>query len=414
MEDWRTKGLWLPESASSRADPLVESASSRADPLVEADTAVIGAGLFDGPFTWPVMVARRSAIDANIATMAAYCARHGVEFAPHGKTTMSPTLFAAQLAAGAWGITVATANQALIARRFGVPRVLLANELLDERVLRWAASETRRGWEFLSYVDSPTGVERAARAAVRAGARLRVLVEMGFSGGRTGCRTVDEAVALARTVAAAEGVELAGVATFEGMLPDAGAVAALLADVAAVADAVAPLTPSPLIVSAGGSSWFDTVVATLGPVAADHGWRLLLRSGAVVSHDDGLYAGRTPFARHPEEGSLAAALRVWAQVLSTPEPGLSIVGAGKRDLPFDEGLPVPLEVRRPGGAREPLAGAVIERLNDQHAYLRGAAVAPGDLVCLGISHPCTAFDKWRVIPVVDDDDTVVDLIHTYF
>src|SRR5258705_9304258 len=112
--DWSTKGLWLP-----------------------TDAEVIGANLFDGPFTWPVMVAQRSAIEANIATMARYCAEHDVDFAPHGKTSMAPTLFAAQLAAGAWGITVATANQALAARRFGVPRVVLANEVLDPRVLRW-------------------------------------------------------------------------------------------------------------------------------------------------------------------------------------------------------------------------------------------------------------------------------------
>ena len=105
-----------------------------------SDVDPIGQNLFDGPFSWPVMVARRSAIDANIATMASYCARHGVEHAPHGKTTMAPTLFQAQLDAGAWGITVATAHQALVAHRFGVPRILLANEVLDPKVLRWAAA----------------------------------------------------------------------------------------------------------------------------------------------------------------------------------------------------------------------------------------------------------------------------------
>ena len=54
----------------------------------------------------------------------------------------------------------------------------------------------------------------------------------------------------------------------------------------------------------------------------------------------------------PEDGSLTAALQVWAQVLSTPEPGLAILGAGKRDLPFDLGLPVPVARarRRRGGA----------------------------------------------------------------
>jgi D-serine deaminase-like pyridoxal phosphate-dependent protein len=396
--DWTAKGLWLPDG-----------------PVDDKDFAVAGHQLFDGPFTWPVMVARRSAIEANIAQMAHYCARHGLDFAPHGKTTMAPTLFAAQLAAGAWGITVATANQALAARRFGVPRVLLANELLDPRALRWAAAEAGANqWDFVCYVDSLTGVDVIRRSLPPMGGRLRVLVEMGFVGGRTGCRSVDDAELVATAAAAVPGVEVAGVAGFEGMLPDVPAVVAFLATLVQAAARIEPLCPYPPVLSAGGSAFFDVVVDVLGPPARANRWKVLLRSGAVVSHDDGTYAQTTPFNRVPEEGSLTAALEVWAQVLSTPEPDLAILGAGKRDLPFDIGLPVPLAVRGGDGAFRPLPGARIERLNDQHAYLRGAEVGPGELVQLGVSHPCTAFDKWRVIPVVDDDYLIVDVLHTYF
>ena len=59
----------------------------------------------------------------------------------------------------------------------------------------------------------------------------------------------------------------------------------------------------------------------------------------------------------------------------------------------------------------------VQGLDDQHAYLSvppDCGLAPGDLVCLGISHPCTAFDKWRVIPVIDDEYRVVDAVHTFF
>jgi len=164
--DWATKGLWLPDEVAGVED-------------------LVGASLFAGPFTWPVMVASRSAIDANVATMAAYCARHDVDFAPHGKTSMAPTLFAAQLDAGAWGITVATANQALAARRFGVPRVVLANELLDPRVVRWAAGEADSGWELLFYVDSLAGVEvlRAGLSGLSAGVDGRSASSRGGHGG---------------------------------------------------------------------------------------------------------------------------------------------------------------------------------------------------------------------------------------
>jgi D-serine deaminase-like pyridoxal phosphate-dependent protein len=388
--DWSTKGLWLPTEAE-----------------------VIGSNLFDGPFTWPVMVASAPVIEANVAAMAAYCAQHDVDFAPHGKTTMAPALFRRQLDAGAWGITVATANQALAARRFGVPRVLLANELLDPKALRWAATESGAGWDFLCYVDSLTGVDAIRRAMPPSG-RLRVLVEIGYPGGRTGCRDVDEAEQVATAAAALPGVEVAGVAGFEGMLPGVDEVSTFLTTLVRAAARIAPLCPYPPLISAGGSAFFDVVVAELTPPARANGWRVVLRSGAVVTHDDGNYARSTPFNRVPEEGSLSAALRVWAQVLSAPEPGLAILGAGKRDVPYDIDLPIPLAARDPAGTLRPLPGATIDRLNDQHAYLRGAEVTPGELVQLGVSHPCTAFDKWRVIPLIDAHDTVVDLIHTYF
>ena len=111
------------------------------------------------------------------------------------------------------------------------------------------------------------------------------------------------------------------------------------------------------------------------------------------------------------------ALELWAQVVSRPEPELALLSAGRRDVGFDAGLPVPLRVRRRDGEAAGLAGAEVTGLNDQHAYLRldpDSALAPGDLVCLGISHPCTTLDKWRLITMLDDEDNVIGAVHTFF
>jgi D-serine deaminase-like pyridoxal phosphate-dependent protein len=391
---WRSKGFWLPDGTRTVAE------ISAARP-----------SLFGGEFTWPVLVLRRSAVEANIATMAAYCWRHGLDFAPHAKTTMAPGLLEAQLEAGAWGLTVATPNQALVLRRLGVRRVLIANEVLDPVALAWLARENAAGWEVYFQVDSVAGVRAAA--AVPDGL-LRVFVELGHPGGRTGVRTLDELETVARAVAGAERLELVGVTAYEGQLPDEVAVDEFLdLFVAGIARlTVAGLLPPEPLVSAGGSAWFDRVVdrlRALGP-----GTRVILRSGASVTHDDGFYSDRTPFLRVPGEGPLAAALEIWAQVLSTPEPGLAIAGMGKRDAPFDEGLPVALEIRRVDGSSAEASGVTVTRLNDHHTYLSASGLEPGDLVRFGISHPCTAFDKWRDIPVVDDEHRVVDVLHTYF
>jgi D-serine deaminase-like pyridoxal phosphate-dependent protein len=113
-------------------------------------------------------------------------------------------------------------------------------------------------------------------------------------------------------------------------------------------------------------------------------------------------------------------MRGYARVVSHPEPGLALLDGGKRDFPYDEGLPVPFgHATELGASEEPLVGASVTALNDQHAFLRAAGplpVAIGDVVSLGLSHPCTAFDKRRWLPVVEGAGSrrVVDLVRTYF
>ncbi|RKS10237.1 D-serine deaminase-like pyridoxal phosphate-dependent protein [Nocardiopsis sp. Huas11] len=401
--DWRTKGLWW------TGEPItLEEFAARRDPL------------FTGPFTWPLMVLRASALDRNIAALADFTARRGLLFAPHGKTSMAPALLQRQLDAGAWGITAATANQVLAYRRFGIARVLLANELLDARVLRVLAAELDRdhAFEFLFYADSAEGVAVAAQAAAdaRGGRPLRVLVERGTPGGRTGCRTREELLSVARAVAGAPGLELAGVAGYEGPIKDAEGVRAFVRDL--VGDAAAIAAEHGMerpVLSVGGSAWFDVVAEEVG---ASPDVVPILRSGAYVAHDDGLYRRTTPYRRLPEgPDALAGALELWAQVTSTPEPGLAIAGMGRREANSDQGFPLPRVLRRADGSTAPATGMEVTGLNDHHAYLTVPPeldVRPGDLVSFGISHPCTAFDRWQVLPVVDDRDTVVDAVATYF
>jgi D-serine deaminase-like pyridoxal phosphate-dependent protein len=394
--DWRAKGVLWPGA-----------------PVADEDFAAAGYSLFDGPFTWPVLVARRSAIAHNVRTLAEFCDRHGLAFAPHGKTTMAPALFRTQLAAGAWGITVATANQAMVCRAAGVDRVFVADEILDPRALRWLGSED---FQTVHYVDSLEGVAAIVEAAPAR--TLDVVVEWGFTGGRTGCRDLRTAIAVATAAADAPGARLVGVSGYEGMLPGPDAVRSYLDSLRSTTIALTHewLLPDQVIVSAGGSAYFDLVADALsGDWLPGHTVVPLLRSGAYITHDNGTYERMTPFNRIPAEGGLEAALELWAQVLSTPEPGLAIVGMGKRDAPFDEGFPVPLAVRR-DGVLEGLQGARCTRLNDQHAYLtvEEGSVKPGDLIRFGISHPCTAFDRWRLIPLVDDEHVVTGLLRTYF
>ncbi|WP_314171842.1 alanine racemase [Streptomyces winkii] len=383
--------------------------------------------LFTGGFTTPVLTLSTERLEHNLALMETYTDRHGLAFAPHGKTSMAPQLFHRQLARGAWGITLAVPHQVRVARAFGVPRVFLANECVDVAALRWIAQELDADpdFGFLCYVDSTEGVAQMDAALARAGAGrpVDVVVELAAGeGARTGARSEAECEAIADAVAAAPTLRLAGVAGYEGEVPDASpeSVTAWLRRLTALAvafDAAGRFEGlSEIVLSAGGSAWFDAVAEVFAGVPPlSRPVLKLLRSGAYVSHDDGAYREKTPFNRVPEEGALQAAFTLWTQVVSRPSADQAFLNAGKRDAAFDLDLPQPHTIRSRGGETRPADGLTVTALSDQHAWVRTKApVEVGEWVALGLSHPCTIFDKWKLIPETTADGTVTGYVRTFF
>ncbi len=404
----------------------------------EAYVARVG-NVLGGEVPMPVCVLRESAVAGNSRRMMAYVASlrtdggPEVVLAPHGKTSMAPELFHRQLADGAWAITLATDHQVRAARAAGVDRILLANELVDPAAIDFVVGELRRdpAFEFLCLVDSAAGVAALAEGVRRApaGRPLRVLVEVGMPGGRCGVRDVAGAVAVAGAVReAAPHLELAGVEGYEGILDGTADVDGYLARVVEAATACAGRGLfdglDRVLLSAGGSAFYDRVAAVLSTADLGRPVTVVLRSGCYLTHDSDRYRGlfadlldRSPEARAAGL-DFVPALEVWARVLSTPEPGLVVLGAGRRDFGHDNGYPLPVKrLTRGEAAPDDVAGAAVTAIHDQHAVLRWPAdtpVAVGDLVALSPSHPCTTFDKWRYLHLVADDYTVRSLPRTFF
>ncbi|MEV5348139.1 amino acid deaminase [Streptomyces achromogenes] len=379
-----------------------------------------------GGFTTPVLALSAERLAHNLALMETYTARHGLAFAPHGKTSMAPQLFQRQIEHGAWGITLAVPHQVRVARAFGVPRIFLANELVDAPALRWIAAELAADPDFrlVTYVDSVRGVELMDAALAGAARPVDVVIELGAGdGARTGVRTEAEAGKVAAAVAAVPTLRLVGVAGYEGEVPkaDPERVRSYLRRLVALAAALDGAgrfgEADEIVVSAGGSAWFDAVADVFAGIPGlSRPVLKLLRSGAYVSHDDGHYRRLTPFGRVPGEGALEPAFRLWAQVVSRPTAEQAFANAGKRDAAYDLDLPTAQVVRR-GGEERPAAGITVTGLSDQHTWLRTdpeADVEVGDWIGFGLSHPCTSFDKWQLIPVAEADGTVVDYIRTFF
>ncbi|MFE4822422.1 amino acid deaminase [Streptomyces sp. NPDC056704] len=412
--------------AADRVDHRFKGLPPDAEGLTVGELAAQRRDLFTGGFTTPVLALSAERLTHNLELMETYAVRHGLAFAPHGKTSMAPQLFWRQIEHGAWGITLAVPHQVRVAREFGIERIFLANELVDAAALRWIASELAADpdFRFVCYVDSVRGVELMDAALHGSTRPVDVVVELAAgAGARTGVRTEAECAAVADAVAATRTLRLVGVAGYEGEVPgaDPERVHAWLRRLTALAvdfDKAGRFAGlAEIVVSAGGSAWFDAVADVFSelpdlslPVLK------LLRSGAYVSHDDGHYRRLTPFTRVPEEGALHPAFRLWAQVVSRPSPEQAFVNAGKRDAAYDLDLPEAQVVRR-DGAERPATGLTVTALSDQHAWLRTdpeADVEVGDWVGLGLSHPCTSFDKWQLIPLVEADGTVVDYVRTFF
>ncbi|MFJ4535867.1 amino acid deaminase [Streptomyces tibetensis] len=418
----------LARLAAERVDHRFKGLPPDADGLTVAELAGQRRNLFTGGFATPVLALSAERLEHNLKLMESYAARHGLAFAPHGKTSMAPQLFQRQIEHGAWGITLAVPHQVRVARAFGTRRVFLANELVDAAALRWIAAELDADpdFELVCYVDSVRGVELMDAALRDAGATrpVDVVVELAAGeGARTGVRTETGCAAVADAVAGTRTLRLVGVAGYEGEVPkaDTERVTAWLRRLVALAadfDKAGRFAGlDEIVVSAGGSAWFDAVAEVFAEIPELSLPVLkLLRSGAYVSHDDGHYRKLTPFNRVPEEGALEPAFRLWTQVVSRPSAEQAFVNAGKRDAAYDLDLPFAQVIRR-DGAERPATGVSVTALSDQHAWLATTPEADlevGDWVGLGLSHPCTSFDKWQLIPVAEADGTVVDYVRTFF
>jgi D-serine dehydratase len=420
-------------------DGMTKGWPARAGTLPLGEVGRQGWSLLRQDLPLPAAVIRRSALEHNSRWMRSFLERFDALICPHGKTTMAPQLFARQLADGAWGITVATAQQLMVCRRFGVSRVLMANQLIGRQAIRTVLTELADdpGFEFLCLIDSVQGVERLA-GGIRAaglGRPLAVLLEGGIRGGRTGCRTLEQALAVARAAAAAPELALVGIEGFEGVLSRlsvadteaaVGDFLAFLVSIARACEHEGLFASGPVHLTAGGSAFFDQVTKAFREAGLRREIKIVLRSGCYLTHDSKMYTHafarlreRTPEIERLGDG-LKPSLEIWAYVQSTPEPGLAIATMGKRDVSYDADLPVPEQWFRPGLHERPQAlgdGFTVTRLNDQHAYLAVPDHSPleiGDMISFGISHPCTTFDKWQLLYLVDDDYRVVEAIRTFF
>lgn len=415
---------------SSSISPLNKGLGHLDGSLAASEIVALGWNLLKEDLSLPAAVLYQDKLNHNLRWMQQFIDAYGLRLAPHGKTTMAPRLFAMQLEAGAWGITLATAHQTHVAYRHGVRRVLMANQLVGRQNMSLIAQLIEdSNFSYYCLVDSADGVNLLGEFFRERGLRLNVLIELGVAGGRAGVR--DDAQlesVLAALSRWPESLALAGIEVYEGILKEEADVRAFLERAVGVTQRLAEekrFHRTPFLLSGAGSIWYDVVAEVFSAAGFGQDAEIVLRPGCYLTHDVGAYREaqarileHNPVARQMHSG-LVPAIHIWAYVHSVPEPSRAIIGLGKRDAAFDSGLPVPVLHFRPGQPAPTPAPArwALSKMMDQHAYLdiaEGDQLRPGDMIAFDICHPCLTFDKWRVLPVLDSGYQVVDLVETFF
>ncbi|MEH4566848.1 amino acid deaminase [Klebsiella oxytoca] len=375
----------------------------------------------------PAALLKKTALENNIAWMQRYADARGVSLAPHGKTTMTPWIFQAQQRAGAWGIGVGSAWQASAAMASGVERVLMVNQLVGRANMR-AVSRLKahyRAAEFICCIDSLANARALSTFFNERRQTLDVLIELGVAGGRCGCRSVEDALALAQAAAELPGLRLRGLELYEGVLhgdDPQPQVEALLRQAADLACRMEHLVEGEFVLTGAGTVWYDVVCNIWLAAKKPARCRIVIRPGCYITHDRGIYdiAQKALVARDPIAcdlgGDLTSALELMAMVQSVPEADRAVVNFGKRDCAFDAGLPQPV-ARYRNGAQLSAEGIESVGIMDQHCMLRlapGSDVQVGDILVFGTSHPCLTFDKWKTLLLVDEQYNVLEELDTLF
>ncbi|HBM3226828.1 TPA: amino acid deaminase [Klebsiella oxytoca] len=399
------------------------------DTLIPHKAAIMSApaNLLAEEVCLPAALLKKTALENNIAWMQRYADARGVSLAPHGKTTMTPWIFQAQQRAGAWGIGVGSAWQASAAMASGVERVLMVNQLVGRANMR-AVSRLKahyRTAEFICCIDSLANARALSTFFDERRQTLDVLIELGVAGGRCGCRSVEDALALAQVAAELPGLRLRGLELYEGVLhgdDPQPQVEALLRQAADLACRMEHLVEGEFVLTGAGTVWYDVVCNIWLAAKKPARCRIVIRPGCYITHDRGIYdiAQKALVARDPIAcdlgGDLTSALELMAMVQSVPEADRAVVNFGKRDCAFDAGLPQPV-ARYRNGAQLSAEGIESVGIMDQHCMLRlapGSDVQVGDILVFGTSHPCLTFDKWKTLLLVDEQYNVLEELDTLF
>ncbi|HET6484915.1 MAG TPA: DSD1 family PLP-dependent enzyme [Spirochaetia bacterium] len=317
----------------------------------------------------PALLIDLEAMEANLRLMSDYMRGRRVRLRPHFKTHKSPAISHLQIAAGAKGVCCAKVSEAEVLLTSGIRDVLIANQVVDPAKTARLAGLARLGAKVTVCVDHPSNVETLSQAAVRAGATLNVLVEVDVGMNRCGVKTAEEALALARKIAASGGLHFEGIQAYEGHLagePDIEkrrqGVQEMVRKIGRVKEVIESAGLAVPEISGGGTATYN--------ITGDDTLWTEIQAGSYVFMDSSYGDFGLPFRR---------SLSILTTVIHT-HPGRAVTDAGMKVCSTDHGQPV---VKGHPGLEV--------RTNEEHGIVLDEAgeLAYGSRVEFIPSHCCT-------------------------
>lgn len=341
----------------------------------------------------PAVLVDRAKLAANIREMQALCDAHRVELRPHIKTHKMVAVAKQQLAAGARGLTCAKLGEAEAMLPSGARSIFVAHSMVDPGQATRIAALAEKLDDFRVAVTSEAHAEALVALAAKVGRKLGVMIAVDSGLGREGVRSVESASRIAARLARSPHVELRGFYTHEGHfygIPREQ----LAARAAELIDRISALRDS---IDRSFAIWPGCSVSARLIVAASGGRVQAVRPGAYVFGD--LSLTRTTGVMNPE----AIALHVLATVVDKPEPGLALIDAGSKTFSSDKTADGISAMATDG------RDLSVVRVNEEHGYLRGAAVDAlrvGERIVFTPAHVCTTVNLTDSVVVTEDGKPV--------
>ena len=321
----------------------------------------------------PALLLDLDALEQNILMLAGRAREAGMHLRPHTKGGKCIEIARKQVEAGAIGICCTTLGEAEVMSSAGLSGILITSPAATPNMISRLMAVLERRPDTMIVTDSVENVDALSKAALHKGATLRVLVEFDVGQGRTGARTVEDAVAVAQAIDRSGGLTFGGVQAYYGHLQHISAFAdrrdaakAQMKRIQSLVEALRAASLSPAIVTGGGTGTFEI----------DCREKLFteIQAGSYIFMDREYC--EIDLMEEPSRAPYTPSLFVAAAVVSCKEPGLAIVNAGYKSFATEGGMPLVVAPQ--------ISDAVYRLMGDEHGGVshsgRSNSLRAGDVM----------------------------------